>query len=102
LTYVFGTLGVIIFLRDIAPKLLGIKVSTRGPLMARKYHFHAKKPNPTWRRTYRLNADSPLVGKTIGGFNKWSHYRLIALVAFHCDEMTDSLKYKQQPGDLLT
>lgn len=87
LTYVFGTLGVIIFLRDIAPKLLGIKVSTRGPLMARKY---------------RLNADSPLVGKTIGGFNKWSHYRLIALVAFHGDEMTDHLEYKLQPGDLIT
>ncbi len=102
LTYVFGTLGVIIFLRDIAPKLLGIKVSTRGPLMARKYHFHAKNPNPTWRRTYRLNADSPLVGKTIGGFNKWSHYRLIALVAFHGDEMTDHLEYKLQPGDLIT
>ncbi|MBD7895090.1 YidE/YbjL duplication [Limosilactobacillus sp. Sa3CUN2] len=102
LTYVFGTLGVIIFLRDVAPKLLGIKVSKRGPLMARKYHFHAKNPNPTWRRTYRIEPDSPLVGKTIGGFNKWTHYRIIALVAFHGDEMTDHLEYKLKPGDLLT
>ena len=101
LTYVFGTLGVLIFLRDIAPKLLGIKIPKRGPQMARKYHFHAKNPNPTWRRTYRLLPDSPLVGKTLRGFNKWSNYRLIALAAFHDREMTDHLEYQLQAGDLL-
>lgn len=101
LTYVFGTLGVIIFLRDLAPKMLGIKIPQRGPQMARKYHFHAKNPNPTWRRTYRLLPGSPLIGKTIGGFNKWSDYRLIALAVFHQGEMTDHLEYRLQEGDLL-
>lgn len=102
LTYVFGTLGIIIFLRNVAPKLLGIDISKRGPQMARKYHFHAKSPNPTWRRTYRLEEDSPLVGKTIGEFNQWSDYHLIALVAFHDDRMTDHLEYELKPGDLVT
>ena len=72
LTYVFGTLGVIIFLRDIAPKMMGIKIEEQGPLMARKYHFHAKNPNPTWRRTYLVSEGSPLVGKTIVQFNRWN------------------------------
>src|SRR5699024_8047071 len=48
LTYVFGTLGVIVFLRDIAPKICGITIVEQGPLMAWKYHFHAKNPNPSW------------------------------------------------------
>lgn len=82
LTYVFGTLGVIILLRDIAPKMMGIKIEEQGPLMARKYHFHAKNPNPTWRRTYLISADSPFVGKTIAQLNDWSNYHLIALAVF--------------------
>lgn len=102
LTYVFGTLGVIIFLRDLAPKILGITVKKQGPAMARQYHFHAKNPNPTWRRTYRIGVDSPLVGKTIAQFNRWSGYHLIALAAFHGDEMTDHLEYQLRPGNLVT
>ncbi len=102
LTYVFGTLGVIIFLRDLAPKIMGISIEKQGPAMARKYHFHAKNPNPTWRRTYKVAADSPLVGKTIADFNKWTNYRIIALAVFRGHEMTDHLEYKIQPGDLVT
>lgn len=102
LTYVFGTLGVIIFLRDIAPKLLGISIAQRGPQMAQRYHFHAKNPNPTWRRTYRLGRDSPLVGKSLAEFNQRSDYRIIALAAFHNGKMTDHLEYRLQAEDLLT
>lgn len=102
LTYVFGTLGVIIFLRDIAPKMMGISIEEQGPLMARKYHFHAKNPNPTWRRTYLVSENSPLVGKTIAQLNRWSGYHLIALAAFHDHRMTDHLEYKIEPGDLVT
>ena len=102
LTYVFGTLGVIIFLRDLAPKIMGISIEKQGPAMARKYHFHAKNPNPTWRRTYQVAADSPLVGKTIADFNKWTNYRIIALAVFRGHEMTDHLEYKIRPGDLVT
>ncbi|MGM9907811.1 TrkA C-terminal domain-containing protein [Limosilactobacillus sp.] len=102
LTYVFGTLGVIIFLRDLAPKMMGIKIEQQGPAMARKYHFHAKNPNPTWRRTYQVAEDSPLVGKTIADFNKWTDYHLIALAVFRGREMTDHLEYQIQPGDLVT
>lgn len=102
LTYVFGTLGVIIFLRDLAPKMMGISIEQRGPQMARKYHFHAKNPNPTWRRTYQIAVDSPLVGKTIAEFNKWTNYHIIALAVFHGHEMTDHLEYQIKPGDLVT
>lgn len=102
LTYVFGTLGVIIFLRDIAPKLLGITVEERGPQMAERYHFHAKNPNPTWRRTYKIAPDSPIVGKILEEFNRRSHYRIIGLAVFHNNKMTDHLEYRLQPGDLLT
>lgn len=102
LTYVFGTLGVIIFLRDLAPKILGISIAEQGPKMAEHYHFHAKNPNPTWRRTYRIADDSPLVGKTLEEFNRRSNYRIIGLAAFHNGKMTDHLEYQLQAGDLLT
>lgn len=102
LTYVFGTLGVIIFLRDLAPKILGISIAEQGPKMAEHYHFHAKNPNPTWRRTYRIADDSPLVGKTLEKFNRRSNYRIIGLAAFHDGKMTDHLEYQLQVGDLLT
>lgn len=102
LTYVFGTLGVIIFLRDLAPKILGISIAKQGPKMAEHYHFHAKNPNPTWRRTYRIANDSPLVGKTLEEFNRRSNYRIIGLAAFHDGKMTDHLEYQLQAGDLLT
>lgn len=102
LTYVFGTLGVIIFLRDLAPKILGISIAKQGPKMAERYHFHAKNPNPTWRRTYRIADDSPLVGKTLEEFNRRSNYRIIGLAAFHDGKMTDHLEYQLQVGDLLT
>lgn len=102
LTYVFGTLGVIIFLRDLAPKILGISIAEQGPKMAEHYHFHAKNPNPTWRRTYRIADDSPLVGKTLEEFNRRSNYWIIGLAAFHDGKMTDHLEYQLQVGDLLT
>ncbi|MCH5357862.1 aspartate-alanine antiporter-like transporter [Limosilactobacillus reuteri] len=102
LTYVFGTLGVIIFLRDLAPKILGISIAEQGPKMAEHYHFHAKNPNPTWRRTYRIADDSPLVGKTLEEFNRRSNYRIIGLAAFHDGKMTDHLEYQLRAGDLLT
>lgn len=102
LTYVFGTLGVIIFLRDLAPKILGISIAEQGPKMAEHYHFHAKNPNPTWRRTYRIANDSPLVGKTLEEFNRRSNYRIIGLAAFNDGKMTDHLEYQLQAGDLLT
>lgn len=102
LTYVFGTLGVIIFLRDLAPKILGISIAEQGPKMAEHYHFHAKNPNPTWRRTYRIADDSSLVGKTLEEFNRRSNYRIIGLAAFHDGKMTDHLEYQLQAGDLLT
>ncbi|MFJ6942487.1 MAG: TrkA C-terminal domain-containing protein [Limosilactobacillus mucosae] len=102
LTYVFGTLGVIILLRDVAPRLLKIDVPKQGDRMARKYHFHAPAPDPTWRRTYRLAAESPLVGKKIREINEFFDLRLIALAAFHQDRMTDKLEYVLQAGDRLT
>ncbi|WP_302116283.1 TrkA C-terminal domain-containing protein [uncultured Limosilactobacillus sp.] len=102
LTYVFGTLGVIIFLRDLAPKILGISIAEQGPRMAERYHFHAKNPNPTWRRTYQIAAESPLVGKRLEEFNKRSNYRIIGLAAFHNGKMTDHLEYRLQAGNLLT
>ncbi|MCH5386221.1 YidE/YbjL duplication [Limosilactobacillus reuteri] len=102
LTYVFGTLGVIIFLRDLAPKILGISIAEQGPKMAEHYHFHAKNPNLTWRRTYRIADDSPLVGKTLEEFNRRSNYRIIGLAVFHDGKMTDHLEYQLQVGDLLT
>lgn len=102
LTYVFGTLGVIIFLRDVAPKIMGIKVEEQGPRMAERYHFHAKNPNPTWQRTYKIAENSPIVGKTLEEFNRRSNYRIIGLAVFHGRKMTDHLEYQLKPGDLLT
>lgn len=103
LTYVFGTLGAIVFLRDIAPKIAGIDYAERGPAMAIKYHFHAKNPNPTWRRTYRIGRDSNLIGQSIRWFNRQTNSDLIALAAFHGPNYkTDHLEYEFWAGDLIT
>lgn len=102
LTYVFGTLGVIILLRDLAPKMLGIQIAEQGQRMAQKYHFQVRNPNPTWRRTYQLAAKSPLVGRTIREFNQFFSNRLIALAAFHEGAMTDHLDYQLAVGDRVT
>lgn len=65
LTYVFGTTGVIIFLRDIAPKMLHISLAEQGSKMARKYNFHEHKNQETNRRTFRLNPNSLFVGMNV-------------------------------------
>lgn len=103
LTYVFGTLGAIVFLRDVAPKLVKIDYEERGPAMAIKYHFHAKNPNPTWRRTYRIERNSNLIGQSIRWFNRQTGSDLIALAAFHGPNYkTDHLEYEFWAGDLIT
>lgn len=103
LTYVFGTLGAIVFLRDLAPKIVGIDYAERGPAMAIRYHFHAKNPNPTWRRTYKIEKGSNLVGNSIRWFNRQTNSDLIVLAAFHGrNYQTDHLEYEFWTGDLVT
>lgn len=65
LTYVFGTIGVLIFLRDIAPKMLGIDIRTQATKVARQLNFDNSTASLTRIRAYKLNKDSQLVGMDI-------------------------------------
>lgn len=65
LTYVFGTIGVLIFLRDLAPKMLHINIRNQATKVAREMNFKAAVPSLTRVRDYEVLANSTFVGKTI-------------------------------------
>ncbi|WP_054669503.1 hypothetical protein [Lentilactobacillus senioris] len=66
LTYVFGTIGgVLIFLRDLAPKMLHINVKDQATKVAREMNFTAAVPSMTRIRTYDVVDNSTFVGKTL-------------------------------------
>ncbi|MGF7437613.1 TrkA C-terminal domain-containing protein [Lentilactobacillus senioris] len=65
LTYVFGTIGVLIFLRDLAPKMLHINVKDQATKVAREMNFTSAVPSMTRIRTYDVLDNSTFVGKTL-------------------------------------
>lgn len=69
--YLFGVVIVIVFLSEIAPRLLRIDLREEALALERRYGIEQARPNlfSAWRRielrAYRLPADAPSIGATI-------------------------------------
>jgi putative transport protein len=69
--YIFGYAGVIMFVTQVAPALLGIELRTEALKLEQSLGMTRTKPGlaSAWRkfelRAYRLAADAPLVGSTV-------------------------------------
>lgn len=72
ITYVFGTVGILIFLKNIAPMLLGVNLKQETKRMIEKIHFKDDKSNDSLilnsikMRSFLINDGSDYIGKTVG------------------------------------
>ena len=69
ITYVFGTVGVIIFMKDIAPKLLGVDLKAATAKKIKDSGFHEQQGQSVVStikaRSFEVGNDSSLVGRTV-------------------------------------
>lgn len=103
LTYVFGTIGVLIFLRDIAPKLLHIDIKKQSTDVALKMNFHTAAPSPTRVRTFAIQSESRFIGWTMPMLKKSIGFGVNVLEAFDSEgnSVADN-DYLLQAGDRIT
>ncbi|MBM9519594.1 aspartate-alanine antiporter [Desulforhopalus vacuolatus] len=70
LTYVLGTVGVIILLKNIAPKLLGADLRAETKAMIEKHNYHGDTPlstavSPTKLRSFIVEKGSSYIGQSV-------------------------------------
>jgi putative transport protein len=71
LCYLFGAFGVIVFVSEVGPRLLGIDMKEEAEQLEREYGIDRRRPGivSAWRpfemRAYRLPADSGVTGKSV-------------------------------------
>jgi putative transport protein len=71
LCYLFGTFGLIVFVSEVAPRLLGIDLKKEAQRVEEELGIDRSQPGVTsaWRpfemRAYRLPDDTPLAGMTV-------------------------------------
>ena len=69
--YLFGTVGLIVFVSDIAPRLLGIDLKAEAEKVEKELGIDRSKPGvvSAWRqfemRAYRVRDQSAVIGKTV-------------------------------------
>ena len=83
ITYVFGTVGVVIFIKNIAPKILGVDLKEETKKVVEQLHYHAASSedayptNPVDVRAYQIHAGSPVVNWSISHFERHFHDKLV-------------------------
>lgn len=82
LTYVFGTVGVLIFLKNIAPLILHKNLKEETKKYIEQNHIEAdnsgvKISSDLRVRAFSIPADSSLVGKSIGSYNSQNNGTII-------------------------
>lgn len=83
ITYVFGTVGVVIFIKNIAPKILGVDLKEETKKVVNQLHYHATAAedayptNPVDVRAYQIHAGSPVVNWAINRFERHFHDKLV-------------------------
>ncbi|BAP86675.1 putative transport protein [Paucilactobacillus hokkaidonensis JCM 18461] len=102
LTYVFGTIGVLIFLRDIAPKLLHIDIKKQSTETALKMNFHTAAASPTRIRTFEILSESRFIGWSMTRLSKSIGFGVNILDAYHDDSKVEQANYVLVEGDLIT
>lgn len=76
ITYVFGTVGILIFLKNIAPMLLGVNLKEETKRMIEKIHFkgdasdNSSIVNNIKMRAFLVNEGSSYVGKSVSDIEK--------------------------------
>ncbi len=76
ITYVFGTVGILIFLKNIAPMLLGVNLKEETKKMIEKIHFkedisdNSSIMNNIKMRSFLVNEGSSYIGKSISDIEK--------------------------------
>lgn len=76
ITYVFGTVGVVIFIKNIAPMLLRVNLKDETKKMIEKIHFKGNQSsnldimNNVKVRSFLVNDNSSYTGKKIGDIEK--------------------------------
>ncbi|EGP5109266.1 aspartate-alanine antiporter, partial [Enterococcus faecium] len=81
LTYVFGTVGVLIFLKNIAPMILGINLKEETKKMMEKLDFTGQGSSVLASsinlRVFDVGPNAPIIGKTVAEFEKMYQGRFI-------------------------
>nr|WP_321314689.1 aspartate-alanine antiporter [uncultured Ligilactobacillus sp.] len=76
ITYVFGTAGVIIFIKDIAPKILRVDLKEETKNVIKKLHYVGDsnknnfKNNPIVVRAFKVASDAKIANWTVNKFEK--------------------------------
>lgn len=108
LTYVFGTIGVVVFLKDIAPKLLGVelKEATKKKIESIHYKHNSSEEaiiSTIKMRAFRIGKGSVYIGKTVSSIEKKYDYRLTFEKIFRDgQEIAVSQDIQFRKGDVIT
>ena len=108
LTYVFGTLGVVVLLKNIAPKLLGVDLKEATKKKVESINFKHNTSENTIISTIKMRAfsigkGSVYIGKSVLGIEKKYNYRLTFEKIFRDDqEMDVSQDFQFKEGDVIT
>lgn len=92
ITYVFGTVGIVIFLKNIAPALLKVNLKDETKKMIEKINFKGNDSNNSniinniKIRSFKVDKDSSYVGKTINSIEKDFKNRLTFEKVFRDDK----------------
>ena len=92
ITYVFGTVGILIFLKNIAPMLLGVNLKQETKRMIEKIHFKGDNTDDSSImsnikiRSFLVNDGSQYIGKTILEIEKNFKNKLTFEKVFRSDE----------------
>ncbi len=106
LTYVFGTVGVLIFLKNIAPAILHVNLREATKNYIEKNHISAGttgvKISANIRvRAFKLNAGCEFLGKTLADFDKLNHGLVIEEVINNNKLLTAATTVLQENDTIL-
>lgn len=83
ITYVFGTVGVVIFIKNIAPMILHVDLKEETKKVAEQLHYHgsssenAYSSNPFEVRAYEVQPNSSIVNWTVKKFEHYFNDKLV-------------------------
>ncbi len=98
ITYIFGTVGILIFLKNIAPMLLHINLKEETKRMIEKINFNGDVSNKSTIlknvkiRCFIVNSNCSFVGKSVGEFENEFKHRITVEKIFEND---NDVKFNQ-------
>lgn len=109
ITYIFGTIGILIFLKNIAPILLHVNLKEETKRMIEKINFKGDSSNTSTvmnnikMRAFLINDGSSFIGQDIGTIEKDFKYKITFEKIFHNNqEVKFNQDTKLSAGDYIT